>query len=327
MTGPAPAGATDASRYSLDASRYSLFEHEEEVIRRADGMVAMLEEVAAGVRALAEAYRAGLAEQRRLVRFSDRMQAELQDANQRLSSQADELLRLNESLTQEIETRRKLEEELRRFAITDGLTGGFNRRHFLYLAERDARRCLRNGHAISLLLMDLDRFKSINDTFGHAAGDDVLVAFAALCRSRLRDLDIFGRIGGEEFAVVLPEVDMHQALEIAARLRTACAASEVVHRDRRLAITVSVGVAPVLETDDPVEDAMSRADRALYRAKSRGRNRVEPWDGTDPDDAEAREDGVLASPGAGRPEITVTTPTAPVRTTRGERASDDRDPA
>lgn len=262
----------------MDAPAFSLFDHEEEVVRRAETMIDQLHGVAGDVRTLADAYRDGLQEQRRLVRFSDRMQSELQKVNERLTVQAEELRRLNMALTTEIGHRRKLEEELRRLAMTDGLTGAFNRRHFLTLAQGEADRCLASGLPLSLLLMDLDHFKKVNDRFGHAAGDDVLFAFSAACRAHLPESGVFGRIGGEEFCAILPETALGDAVQRAEVLRQAFASDPVEHQDQPVLVTVSIGVAAVRAASalgTPVEEAMARADRALYAAKHGGRNRVE----------------------------------------------------
>ncbi len=169
------------------------------------------------------------------------------------------------------------ERSLRRQASTDSLTGVPNRRATLASARHEVERHLRLGHPLAALMLDIDHFKRVNDTHGHATGDDVLKAVAATCRSSLRNIDVFGRIGGEEFLVILPEAGRDEALEIGERLRTAVATQ--AGAGGLPAVTVSVGIA-LLDSEKQHSDAaldrlMARADAALYAAKSGGRDRVE----------------------------------------------------
>lgn len=173
----------------------------------------------------------------------------------------------------DISKRKALEEQLLRLATTDSLTGAFSRRHYLEMTERELKRARRYQHPVSLLLLDIDHFKRINDTYGHAKGDHVLRVFAAHCRGALRAHDFLGRLGGEEFAVTLPQTDVAGALEIAERLRQTFTEQAIPDPRGMLTFTVSIGVVECLPQDD-VETALQRADTALYRAKSRGRNRV-----------------------------------------------------
>ncbi|AWN34887.1 GGDEF domain-containing protein [Methylobacterium radiodurans] len=249
---------------------FSLFDAEEAIIGRADVMLARLSEMAEGVQELAGAYRRGTREQRRLVRMSDRMQLDLQRANQRMAEQQRELQALNAALSAEIEHRGRLEAELRRLVDTDHLTGALTRRRFLEIAERAWPRTA--GDAC-LLVLDLDRFKRINDGHGHAAGDAALVAFAATCRGALRAGDAFGRMGGEEFAVLLPETGPAEGLALAEGLRRAVADTPVPTEGGMLAISVSVGLA-ASAVGEPLTEALKRADEALYGAKDGGRDRV-----------------------------------------------------
>lgn len=165
------------------------------------------------------------------------------------------------------------QQDLMRQARTDFLTGAANRQHFMETAERLWLRAQRDGAPISILMIDIDHFKRVNDTYGHLAGDDVLRAFAAVCSDVLRPSDLFGRLGGEEFAAVLPRADLPGAHEAAERLRAAVAALEVQTSGMRLRITISIGVAQSTG-DDRLDDAIARADAALYAAKLSGRNRV-----------------------------------------------------
>lgn len=252
---------------------YSLYAREESVIRRAEDMLAKLEEVSGGVRDLAEAYREGYRETSRLVRIGDRMQLDLHEANRMLTSQAEDLKRLNAALRAEIERRERLEQELRRIASIDELTGTHTRRHLLELGEHEHRRRARHGHALAVMMMDLDHFKRINDGFGHAAGDQLLRDFGFLLRSSLRKGDIAGRFGGEEFLAILPETDLETARAVAERLCARVRANETLWNSRTLSATISVGVAELCG-DESLDKVIGRADRALYGAKEAGRDRV-----------------------------------------------------
>ncbi|WP_083469533.1 GGDEF domain-containing protein [Methylobacterium variabile] len=250
---------------------FSLFDNEEAILDRTEVMLTQLAAVADGVKVLAEAYRRGYREQRRLVRLSDRMQADLQKANKRLGEQQRDLQTLNAALSGEIETSARLEAELRRLADTDPLTGALARRRFLEVCARDWRR--RSGRTACLLMLDIDRFKLVNDSHGHAAGDAALVGFVAACRSALRSLDTVGRLGGEEFAVLLVETDVEDGAAVAERIRAAVAATPVATETGPIGITVSIGLAAA-GPEESLEAAMRRADAALYAAKHGGRNRV-----------------------------------------------------
>ena len=168
-----------------------------------------------------------------------------------------------------------LEVRLREMAATDFLTGLANRRHFLARLEQELSRIHRlDGHCASVLMLDSDHFKQVNDTFGHATGDNVLRHLAALMQRELRNIDTIGRVGGEEFAVILPGADLPAAEVFAERLRNKIAASPMTHEDQPIALTVSIGVAGMKTGDASADDALVRADRALFRAKECGRNRV-----------------------------------------------------
>lgn len=257
-----------------EAADFTLFAEEEAVIRDAEAMIAQLEHAQQGVRALAGAYRRSYREQSRLVRLSDRMQAELQSAKQRLEEQAADLRALNAKLEEEVAQRRKLEEELRRLATVDQLTAVFTRRHFFELARREIDRRARSGQPIGVLVVDIDHFKAINDGRGHAGGDAALAHFGALLRDSVRQVDIVGRIGGEEFAVILPGAGPERAAAIAERLRQVVETTPVPLDGEPLRLTVSIGVTSFADGDDVIEKALARADEALYRAKREGRNRV-----------------------------------------------------
>ncbi|HYF62033.1 MAG TPA: diguanylate cyclase, partial [Herpetosiphonaceae bacterium] len=164
--------------------------------------------------------------------------------------------------------------EVQRLAVTDGLTEVNNRRHFFELADREWLRTRRYDHPLSAMMLDVDHFKRVNDTYGHATGDSVLRTVAQLCRASLRDTDFLGRYGGEEFAIMLPDTDLSAAHATAERLRELIAATPI-HTDKGdLQITVSIGVASITVDMPSVATLLDRADRGLYIAKETGRNRV-----------------------------------------------------
>jgi diguanylate cyclase (GGDEF)-like protein len=174
------------------------------------------------------------------------------------------------------ETERKAQElELRRLATTDPLTGLANRRHFLTQVERELDRFKRYAQPAALLMLDLDHFKQVNDTYGHALGDAVLKHFAVITGQALRKIDLLGRLGGEEFAALLPDTTLIGAYPLAERLRGIIMESPVETTAGSIGFTVSIGVALFTPDDQDANAILIRADRALYRAKNRGRNRVE----------------------------------------------------
>jgi len=166
-------------------------------------------------------------------------------------------------------------DELERRAYSDYLTGLANRRYFLEKAENELARARRYGEELSILMLDVDHFKQVNDRYGHKVGDIVLQKLAEVCRSTLRDVDIIGRLGGEEFAVLLPKTGSVQAMEAAERLRTALAAAQV-NQDNAISLhfTASLGVATFSKEDTHFDSLLNRADKALYKAKNWGRNCV-----------------------------------------------------
>lgn len=166
-------------------------------------------------------------------------------------------------------------DELERRAYYDYLTGLANRRYFLESAEHELTRASRYGSELSIVMMDVDHFKQVNDTYGHKVGDTVLQKLSEISRATLRDIDVIGRVGGEEFAILLPETGSDQAMEAAERLRAALAAAKVaMPSGLPLQFTVSLGVATLEGKDTNIDMLLNQADQALYRAKSEGRNRV-----------------------------------------------------
>ncbi|MGE5467109.1 MAG: diguanylate cyclase [Ignavibacteria bacterium] len=179
------------------------------------------------------------------------------------------------SVTRDISARKKAEGELEAAARTDFLTGLANRRRFLQQAEQELSRSLRYGGPLSVFMLDLDHFKGINDAHGHQVGDQVLLTLGSVCRAALRDIDIVGRLGGEEFGVVLPQTDYQSALEAAERLRKAIAEADVpLEHGLPLRFTASIGVATLTDRSTNLDTLLSQADAALYRAKNDGRNCV-----------------------------------------------------
>lgn len=178
------------------------------------------------------------------------------------------------SLTDAMVALRQARDEARLRASTDALTGVANRAHFLDMAGRAIALARRHGRELSLLALDVDRFKALNDTYGHAAGDAALVALVRVCAGELREGDLIGRLGGDEFAVLLPETPPATAAHVASRLRAALAAAGVAWEGRTLRLEVSVGIASLGREGDDLDALLGRADAALYEAKRQGRNCV-----------------------------------------------------
>lgn len=168
---------------------------------------------------------------------------------------------------------REAAEHYQELASYDSLTHIYNRRFFLIRAAEELNKCRRNGQPLCLLVIDLDHFKRINDTYGHAAGDEALRYTAGCMRTALRDFDVIGRMGGEEFAVVLSGVELSQAVGVCNRLREIVATGAIQHEANRFTMTLSGGVVAATAQDD-LQSLLQAADSALYRAKNSGRNRI-----------------------------------------------------
>jgi len=165
--------------------------------------------------------------------------------------------------------------ELEELSTTDFLTGAFNRRYFMEIATTELKRHQRHGKNTSVLILDIDHFKEVNDTYGHSVGDQALRHLVRICRDNLREEDIFARYGGEEFCALLPETDASTAKEAAERLRYNIENTPMEFDEQLLHLSVSIGLSGIdarQETD--IEPWLERADQALYRAKEQGRNRV-----------------------------------------------------
>jgi len=159
-------------------------------------------------------------------------------------------------------------------AHTDPLSGGLNRRGFMLSGAGEFSRASRYGTTMSVIALDVDRFKGINDTYGHAAGDDVIRHLAETCTHTLRSSDTFGRLGGEEFGILLPETDILEATKVAEKLRELLASEPAYTDHTEIRFTVSMGVAEKATGDSSLETLLNRADIRMFAAKNAGRNRV-----------------------------------------------------
>ncbi|OKY25923.1 MULTISPECIES: sensor domain-containing diguanylate cyclase [Thalassotalea] len=165
-------------------------------------------------------------------------------------------------------------EELAKANRIDGLTQIFNRKHWEECLEKEFSRARRYDHDLALIMFDLDHFKRLNDNFGHQCGDKVLIETAQRVKALLRSCDLFGRYGGEEFAVILPETEVSGALDVAERIRAELEKQVFVFQDKELTVTTSVGVASIQPSDTRYENLIANTDAALYKAKALGRNQT-----------------------------------------------------
>ena len=168
----------------------------------------------------------------------------------------------------------RLNRELEILANYDSLTGIYNRRHFLDQAAHEISRCARENSDLTMMMVDLDYFKSINDNYGHEIGDQVLVGSVQQIRHQLRDYDLFGRLGGEEFAILLPGSDIEDGIEIGTRIASELQRHPIESRAGAIPMTCSIGVAQFEHNGGSLGELLDTADRYLYRAKQAGRNRV-----------------------------------------------------
>ncbi|MBU0917215.1 MAG: sensor domain-containing diguanylate cyclase [Gammaproteobacteria bacterium] len=191
---------------------------------------------------------------------------------------SDMLAQVNAGLERTVQERTaelaRARDEAERQARTDGLTGVANRRCFEEVAAREVARAQRYQQPLSIILFDIDLFKQVNDLHGHAAGDAVIRTAASVVREAIREVDFVARVGGEEFAILLPGIHQAQAVTTAERLRELIAEREAVHQDLRLRLTASLGVSECRADDPGFGALLHRADQAMYVAKQRGRNRV-----------------------------------------------------
>ncbi|WP_339498104.1 sensor domain-containing diguanylate cyclase [Pseudomonas silesiensis] len=177
-------------------------------------------------------------------------------------------------IAEDITDKKHIETELQRLATTDGLTQSSNRRHFFDCAHREFEQARKQGEPLSFLLLDIDDFKVINDTYGHQVGDSVLQRIAESGRASLRRGDVFGRIGGEEFAAVLPGCAPDMAMQVAERLQREIQRLGFCHDDQTFGITISQGLTSLTAEDANIDALFARADAAMYEAKRQGKNRI-----------------------------------------------------
>jgi diguanylate cyclase (GGDEF)-like protein len=194
---------------------------------------------------------------------------------------ASDLLRVNRILEIQLEVERRLVSSLKESeyrATHDSLTGAHNRHSIMDLLHREASRCKRTQQQLGLLIIDIDNFKAINDAYGHPAGDEVLKQLAFKMTASLRPYDTLGRLGGEEFMVLLPNCALTEAAAVAERLRHNVSRDKLAVGQLTLPVTVSIGVATAKGPTMDVDLTVQAADSALYEAKHKGRNRVESHD-------------------------------------------------
>lgn len=179
---------------------------------------------------------------------------------------------------QDITEAKQREERLYQRATRDALTGVANRGHFVEMATLEIERARRFAEPLSVILLDIDHFKRVNDAYGHEVGDRVIVTVAKTCATQVRKIDLVGRLGGEELAILLPRANKEPATEMAQRLRRLIAEQRVpAGNGREIGFTVSMGVAALRPTTRDLNELLRNADAALYKAKREGRNRVEVW--------------------------------------------------
>lgn len=177
----------------------------------------------------------------------------------------------------DITEQKRREDRLYQRATRDALTGLYNRGHFTEMATIEIDRARRFAEPLSVALLDIDHFKKVNDTYGHEVGDKVIVCLAATSARFIRKIDFIGRIGGEEFALMLPRANKEPAMEATQRLRLKLAEQRVQVLDKDIHFTVSIGIATLRPTTKDLAELLRNADAALYKAKREGRNRVEAW--------------------------------------------------
>ena len=179
------------------------------------------------------------------------------------------------AIERDLTEHKKLQSQLESMATIDSLTGLANRQAFLQRAKNEFNRARRYSRPLSVVMIDIDHFKSINDQYGHATGDEVLRQTAMICQSSLRGSDLMGRVGGEEFVLLLPDTPHTNAFHVAERMRAHLYETPIeLENDAHLKITASFGVASLSEADNDFDTVLERADEAMYLAKHGGRNQV-----------------------------------------------------
>ena len=180
-------------------------------------------------------------------------------------------------MLRDITTWKMAQKELEKLAHIDDLTGTFNRRSFFEKANFEINRAMRHKHPLSVVMIDIDHFKVVNDRYGHPTGDQVLVKLSELCSKNIRDCDVFARFGGEEFALLMPETNMETAFEVSERLRLKIENSTIQVDKQRIQVTISLGISEFDGEADTLDKFLRRADQALYQAKQLGRNKTVVW--------------------------------------------------
>jgi len=211
---------------------------------------------------------------RSLCEMADTIHTNDERLEKQVEQRTQDLNTTNAALMSEIATRRELEEKLREQINIDSLTGVYGRSYFLRLGDLEFKRSRREGTSLFAVMIDIDLFKNINDTYGHPAGDAVLKQFALICQECLREIDVFGRLGGEEFALVLTGVGEREAFDICDRIRASLEKTEIVTEEGIIRLTASFGCASIESDDEKIDAILNRADKALYDAKGGGRNQV-----------------------------------------------------
>jgi diguanylate cyclase (GGDEF)-like protein len=212
---------------------------------------------------------------RALLRAASRLRAGDLKARTGIRYGTEELSQLAQAFDEMAETLQERERKLREQAISDPLTGLYNRRHLAELLPRELARARRSGKPVAMILIDIDHFKRVNDSFGHSAGDVVLAAIGTLLRGKVRGGDVACRYGGEEFAVVLPETDVDSAQRRAEDIRSAIGSLDVNYMGKPIGgITASLGIALFPDHSEDTDSLLRAADEALYAAKGAGRNRL-----------------------------------------------------
>jgi len=179
-----------------------------------------------------------------------------------------------DGVARDISERKLMEDQLIALSRVDGLTEVFSRRYFLDKSEAVLEMMRRYQRPASMMMLDLDHFKKINDNYGHHIGDLALIAFTLACRREIRESDVFGRLGGEEFGLILPETTIQNAQVLAERIRIATEEIVIPLGDQNIGFTVSIGLVEIKQEDQTMDAIMHRADLAMYQAKERGRNQV-----------------------------------------------------
>jgi len=236
------------------------------------GAIQVLNKKSGGFQADDEALLTALAAQASIAIDNADLYKKLNELNLSLENKVKErtadLVRANERLS-------TLNKELEEISITDGLTQVFNRQYFMERLRQEVKRASRYNTHVSLLMMDIDHFKTVNDTHGHQAGDTVLEGVACNIMERIREIDLFARYGGEEFCLIATAMDQAEAFQFADRLRELIEKQEFDHHGKKIKVTISIGVSAYEPSiKEKFEELIRRADEALYRAKGQGRNRV-----------------------------------------------------